>query len=326
LIISSPKEIFTLDIKKYYEILGVEKNATADQIKKQYRILARKYHPDVSKEKDAEEKFKKVKEAYEELKDPVKRKAYDQLCREGQADQQFRRSPEWDFQYDAGTTEEPFQTSGSSDFFENLFGQRARAGARTKAYSQRGQDIHSKIALSLEEAFSGTERMIQLQEPEFDPVTGQVKLQTRSLKVKIPQGVTSGQQIRLAKQGGEGINSGQKGDLYLEIEVLDHPFFALKNRDVYLNLPVTPWEAALGGKIPVPTLAGKVDLIIPANSQTGSKLRLKGRGLPGSPAGDQYVLLTIYIPQPKTEGDRQLYKKMAEELNFDPRKEFLRIS
>lgn len=313
-----------MKFEDYYKILGVEKNATEDQIKKQYRLLARKYHPDVSKEKDAEEKFKQVKEAYEVLKDPAKRKAYDQLGSQWQAGQEFKPA-DWDFQYGADGTGEPSQSGAFSDFFENLFGQHARAGrAHRRTYSQQGQDIHSKIVLSLEDAFSGTQRMIQLQEPELDPETGQVKLQSRSLKVKIPAGVTSGQQIRLAKQGGQGVGGGQKGDLYLEIQIADHPFFTLKNRDVYLDLPVTPWEAALGGKISVPTLAGKVDLTVPANSQTGSKLRLKGRGLPGLPPGDQYVSLTVYIPEPKSENDRQLYKKMADEMSFDPRKE-LRI-
>lgn len=314
-----------MEYKDYYKILGVEKSATADAIKKQYRILARKYHPDVSKEPNAEEKFKEVREAYDVLKDPEKRKAYDQLGSNWRQGAEFRPPPGWEFNTGRGNGEDQFETADFSDFFANLFGQGMGGGRRQRQseFSQRGQDEHSKITVGLNEAYNGTERVIQLQEPELDPSTGQVKLSTRSLKVKIPAGVTNGQQIRLSKQGGKGRGKGPNGDLYLEIILQDHPFFTVKNRDIYLNLPIAPWEAALGAKIGVPTLGGIVEMTIPAQSQTGSKLRLKGRGLPGSPAGDQYITLSIYIPEPKTDEQRQLYQTMEKEMNFNPREALL---
>jgi len=316
-----------MEYKDYYKTLGVEKNANAEEIKKQYRRLARKYHPDVSSEKNAEENFKEVKEAYEVLKDSKKRAAYDQMGSQWQSGESFTPPPNWDFRQSAGAREEQFDAGDFSEFFENLFGQRAPGGGRARghaAHSQRGQDEHTKINLSLEEAFTGTERTLQLQEPELNPSTGQIQLKTRSLKVKIPAGVTEGQHIRLGKQGSKGINGGSNGDLYLEIHLVDHPFYIVKNQDIYLNLPVTPWEAALGSKIETPTLGGKVGLSIPAGSQTGTKLRLKGRGLPGHPAGDQYVILSIYIPEPKTESQKEIYKKMADEMKYNPREELMR--
>jgi len=301
----------------YYKILGVAKNASPEQIKKQYRRLARQYHPDVSQEKDAEAKFKEVREAYEVLKDPAKKQAYDQMG---------SQPPGWEFQKTRGDgMENQFEGAGFSEFFESLFGQQMHGRRHQTAFKQRGQDQHSKITLSVEEAFSGTQRRIQFQEPALDPNTGQVTLKTRSLNVKIPAGVTAGQQIRLAGQGAQGMGGGSNGDLYLEIQLEAHPFFTVKNHDVYLNCPVTPWEAALGAKITVPTLAGSVELKIPAGSQTGKKLRLKNRGFPGTPSGDQYVLLSIYIPEPKTEGQRALYQTMAQEMHdYNPRQIFLR--
>ncbi len=304
-----------MEYKDYYKTLGINKNASAEEIKKQYRLLARKYHPDVSKEENAEEKFKQVREAYEVLKDPAKKQAYDQMGSQWQAGQRFTTPPEWDFRQ-TQTNQEQFDAGGFSEFFENLFGHSRRG--RTHEYAERGQDLHSKINLSLEEAFSGAERLLQLQEPEVDS-SGQIKLKTRSLKVKIPAGVTEGQQIRLSGQGGKGLGNGANGNLYLEIHLDEHPLYTLKGQDVYINLPVAPWEAALGAKVPVQTLAGQVELTIPSGSQTGTKLRLKGRGLPSKAPGDEYVVLKILIPEPKTESQRQLYKKMAEEMNFNPR-------
>ncbi len=312
-----------MEYRDYYKILGVEKNASPEQIKKQYRRLARKYHPDVSKEANAEEKFKEVQEAYEVLKDPEKRKTFDQFSEQPSGwDAAARRhahahaEPRGQRFY----SEDDLSGAGFSEFFESLFGQRFQSRPHGQR-SQRGQDLHSKIKLTVEEAFSGTQRRLQLQEPELDPSTGEVKLKTRSLNVKIPSGVIAGQQIRLAHQGNPGMGGAPRGDLFLEIELLEHPFYIVKDRDIYLNLPVTPWEAALGAKIPAPTLAGTVELTIPAGSQTGKKLRLKARGFPGSPPGDQYVLIHIYIPVPKTESQRQIYKKMAEEMSFNPRLE-----
>lgn len=313
-----------MEYKDYYKTLGVEKSASAEEIKKQYRLLARKYHPDVSKEKNAEEKFKEVREAYEVLKDPKKRQAYDQMGSQWQGGQQgFTPPPGWEFHASRGQAEEQFGASDYSDFFESLFGQRTHGG-RQRAYSQRGEDQHSKVNIFLEEAYNGVERVLQLQEPELDPATGEVQYKTRNLKVKIPAGVTEGQQIRLAQQGGKGIGGAPNGDLYLEIKFAEHPYYTAKEKNIYLNLPVTPWEAALGAKIDVPTLGGKVAVTIPAGSQTGTKLRLKARGLPGSPAGDEFAILTIYIPEPKTDSQRELYKKMAEEMHYNPRNELIK--
>lgn len=310
-----------MEYPDYYKILGVSKNASAEEMKKQYRRLARKYHPDVSKEKNAEENFKQVKEAYEVLKDPVKKQAYDQMGSQSHGSQGFTPPPGWKFRKaEAEPPLHEFEDTGFSEFFENLFGQQAHASRRHSQFKQRGRDQHSKINLSVEEAFEGTQRVIQFQEPELDPGTGQVILKTRSLNVKIPAGVIAGQQIRLTGQGSQGVGGGPNGDLYLEIQLRDHLFYVTKNRDVYLNCPVTPWEAALGAKITVPTLAGPVELSIPAGSQTGKKLRLKGRGFPGAPAGDQYILLNIYIPEPKTDSQRQLYQMMAKEMHdYNPR-------
>lgn len=304
-----------MEYQDYYKILGVDKNASADDIKKQYRRMAHKYHPDVSKEKDAETKFKQAKEAYEVLKDPAKRKAYDQLGQR-QSGQQFTPPPEWDFRESAG---QPMGENGFSEFFENLFGQGAAFQQQKRPRQRRGTDQHSKITITLEEAYRGTHRIIQLQEPAIDSSTGQVIYQTRSLDVKIPPGVTKGQQIRLAGQGGSSLGNGPKGDLYLEIDIAEHSIFTLKDRNVYINLPVTPWEAALGGKVEVPTLGGNVQLSIPADSQNGAQLRLKGRGLPNHPPGDQFVILTIAIPKPQNEQQKELYRKMAEIMPYNPR-------
>ena len=311
----------------YYNVLGVDKNASLDDIKKQYRKLARKYHPDVSKEKDkklAEEKFKQVKEAYEVLKDPAKKKTYDQMRSQPHGQREFYQHGPGEFYQAGNEAETQFSTEGFSEFFENLFGQQMH-GRRRGAAAERGQDQHSPINISVEEAFHGTQRLLQLQEPELDPNTGQVTLKTRSLNVKIPAGVIEGQQIRLAGQGGKGFGAGANGDLYLEIHLLEHPFFTMKERDVYLNCPIAPWEAALGAKISVPTLGGMVEVSVPAGSQSGKKLRLKGRGFPGAPAGDQYITLTIYIPEPKTEKERQLYQTMQAEMHdYNPRTIFNR--
>ena len=308
-----------MEYKDYYKTLGVNKDASADEIKKQYRRLARKYHPDVSKEANAEEKFKEVKEAYEVLKDTEKRQAYDQLGAQPQGAGGFQPPPGWTFNQGGDSSA---GAADFSDFFENLFGRgQARQGQR-RGFKQRGQDLHSKIQVTLEEAFKGGQRVLNLQEPVIDPQTHQQYMQTRQLNVKIPAGVTAGQQIRLKGQGGKGMG-GADGDLYLEINIAPHKHYTINGKDVNLNLPVTPWEAALGGKVKVPTLAGTVDLNIPAGSQTGQKMRLRGRGLPGKTAGDQYVILKIYIPEPKNDQQRELYQQMSEQMQFNPREGLL---
>ncbi len=292
-----------MDYKDYYKIMGVSRDAAAKDIKLAYRRLARKYHPDLSKEPKAEEKFKELGEAYEVLKDPEKRKVYDQYgndWEQRQREQSAQTGPAWD------DTSANYQYS--PDFFESLFG--ASPHFRQRAQHQPGSDYHGDVTINLEEAYTGTAKELHLPHAQKGRQT---------LKVKIPAGVKSGQKIRLAGQGGEGRSGGPKGDLYLTIHVDKHPLFDVMGNDIYLSLPITPWEAALGSTIVVPTLGGKVDLKIPAGSQGGQTLRLKKRGLPGATPGDQLVLLKIIIPQPTTDAAKAFYKKMAEELPFNPR-------
>jgi len=320
-----------MEYKDYYKILGVSRDAKEDDIKKAYRKLARKYHPDVSKEANAEEQFKTVQEAYEVLKDAKKRAAYDQLGSHWQSGQEFKPPPNWQGfgGFDGASGFEDLGAGGGdfSDFFASIFG-----GGRAKQsgfhhakhdFSQRGNDEYAKININLEEAFRGGAKTVHLQVPEVG-AHGQMHMKRRTLKITIPKGIVSGQQLRLAQQGSPGIGKAPAGDLYLEIDISPHPIFSLQGRDIYLTLPVTPWEAALGAKVTVPTLGGPVELKVIAGTQAGQKLRLKGRGLPGSPeAGDQYALLQIVTPPAQTDSQRALYEKMAQEMPFDPRKNLL---
>jgi curved DNA-binding protein len=317
-----------MEYKDYYAVLGVDKKASADDIKHAYRRLARKYHPDVSKETNAEEKFKNVQEAYEVLKDPEKRAAYEQLGSNWQAGQEFRPPPGWDGRSRAhashsnGRGFSESDLGGFSDFFTNLFGGGQFGFERegSEGFQQRGSDQQAKINISLEEAFRGTHKTIQLQVPEID-ASGKAKYSLRTIKVNIPTGALPGQQLRLANQGNPGIGGGPAGDLYLKIDVQPNSLFSLDGRDVFLTLPITPWEAALGAEIKTPTLGGAVGLKLVAGSESGQKLRLKGRGMPGKPAaGDQYVILQIQTPSAHSEEQRALYKKMAETMAFNPRK------
>lgn len=316
-----------MEYQNYYTILGLPRDATVNEIKKSYRKLARRYHPDVSKDPNAEEKFKQVKEAYEVLKDPEKRKSYDTLdpgCKQGQG---FTPPSEWAFHPSGTEGVQPEFQEDFSEFFSSLFGGRLRRSASWKRheFKQRGQDQHSRVTISLEESFSGVTRLITLQESSAYQA-GQVTSKRRQLRVKIHAGVTENQQIRLRGQGAPGVGGGPHGDLYLEIHLAPHPLFTVEGKDIYLNLPVTPWEAALGSKVSIPTLRGPVDLTIPPGSQTGQKLRLKGRGLSGKTPGDQYVLIKIYTPEPKNDKQRELYRQMAEQIPFNPRKELSRQS
>ncbi|HRD69788.1 MAG TPA: DnaJ C-terminal domain-containing protein [Legionella sp.] len=290
--------------KDYYKIMGVAKDASEKEIKTAYRKLARKYHPDISKEKNAEEQFKEMGEAYEVLHDPVKRAEYDQYLKNREFNQRAYQSTGT-----GGRSHSQSYEGGQfdSDFFESLFGH-----ARYQQQPSAGQDYQGKMTVSLEEAFTGTVKNLQV--PSSD---GSDKTQT--LKVKIPAGVKSGQQIRLAGQGAPGRNGGPRGDIYLTVEVMKHPLFDVMDNDIYLTLPITPWEAALGTTIVVPTLAGKIDLKIPPSSQGGQKLRIKNRGLPGKNPGNQYVLLKIITPPAKDEAAKELYQKMAEVMPFNPR-------
>lgn len=310
-----------MEFKDYYQILGLARDATQDDIKRAYRKLARKYHPDVSKERDAEARFKEVGEAYEVLKDPEKRAAYDRFGAEWKAGQEFRPPPDWNsgFEFSGGGFTEG---RDFSDFFETLFGRVQRGRGQSRRWSGEvrgaGEDHHAKIAITLEEAYRGAARTVTLQAPEVTP-DGHVTTRNHGLNVKIPKGVTAGSRIRLAGQGASGMGGGPKGDLYLEIAFQEHPLYRADKRDIYLDLPVTPWEAALGQTVTVPTLGGRVDLKLPEGAQSGQKLRLKGRGLPGDPAGDQYVILKIITPKAETPAARAFYERMAAELPLNPR-------
>jgi curved DNA-binding protein len=310
-----------VEYKDYYKIIGLKRDASQDEIRRAYRKLARKYHPDVSKEKDAEARFKEVGEAYEVLKDPEKRAAYDHLGADFKAGQDFHPPPNWDsgFEFRGGGFTDA-DKAGFSDFFEELFGQQGHAGhaAYGPQFNARGQDHHAKVVVDLEDAFHGATRSISLQSPELDK-HGQMRLTNRTLNVKIPKGIKEGQQIRLVGQGTPGMGQGVKGDLYLEIHFKPHPFYRAEGRDLHMQLPVAPWEAALGATVKAPTPDGKVDLKIPAGSNSGNKLRLKGRGIPGNPAGDIYVTLSVVAPPANSEQDKALYKEMASKLAFNPR-------
>lgn len=319
-----------MEFKDYYELMGVKRDATQDEIKRAYRKLARKYHPDVSKAADAEERFKEVGEAYEVLKDPEKRAAYDQLGANWKAGQDFNAPPDWDagFEFSGGGYTGGFADGADagaySDFFESLFGQGFRSAASGGAYRQqggfhaRGSDHHAKVFIDLEDALNGATRSFSLHVPEVD-AQGHVTTKERVLKVTIPKGVKQGQHIRLAGQGNPGMGEGPAGDLYLEIEFNPHSIYRVEGRDVYLDVPVTPWEAALGASIQVPTPAGPVDMKIKAGAASGNKLRLKGRGIPGKPAGDLYVILDIALPPATTEAAKTLYRDMQQRLDFNPR-------
>ncbi len=299
-----------VEYKDYYEVMGVARDASADDIKQAYRRLARKYHPDVSKEQDAEKRFKEVGEAYEVLRDPEKRAAYDSLGSRPPGEE-FRPPPDWE--YGSGTG----ASSGArahSDFFENLFGGlRARGGFRS-----RGLDAEAVVELTLEEAFRGAERRLQAQRIRSDE-RGQAQAYTHRVTVRIPAGATDGQQIRVAAQGQAGEGGAPPGDLFLQVRLVPHRWFRTEGRDVFLDLPVTPWEAALGETVRVPTLGGRVDLKLPKGSQTDRQLRLKGRGLPGDPPGDQFVVLKIVTPAANSPADEALYRQMAEAMRLNPR-------
>ena len=325
-----------MEYKDYYKTLGVPRNATKGAIKQAYRKLARKYHPDVSKEPDAEARFKEVNEAHEVLQDPEKRAAYDALGSQWRAGQEFRPPPgqggfHREFRFSTG------DASGFSDFFSSLFGggggfggfgdafgetrRGGGGGRREDPFRQRGQDQTARVEISLEEAFAGGTRELRLETPTQD-AQGQVHLQHRTLKVRIPPGVSQGRQIRLAGQGQPGFAGGPGGDLYLEVHLRPHRLFQTDGRDILLHLPIAPWEAALGANVQVPTLGGPVNLKIPAGSQSGKRMRLKGRGLPGDPPGDQILILEIHTPAADTEEAKALYRRMADSLAFNPRAKF----
>ena len=308
--------------KDYYKIMGVSRDAGQDDIKKAYRRLARKYHPDVSKEPDAEGLFKDLGEAYAVLKDPEKRAAYDGLGSGWQAGQEFRQPPGWDQSFDFETR--GFDTAGAgvfSDFFESLFGGGMGHGfdGLQQQFDARGQNQHAKVMIDVEDAYRGATRSISLQTQQLGP-EGHVSATERRLNVKIPKGVRKGQRIRLSGQGSAGVGRGKAGDLYLDVDFKPHALYRVDGRDVYLDLPLTPWEAALGATINIPTPDGRVDLRVPPGTANGKKLRLKNRGIPGDPAGDLYVVAKLTLPQADGEKASELYRRMRDEMPYDPRK------
>jgi len=312
-----------MEFKDYYEIMGVDRDATQDEIKRAYRKLARKYHPDVNKDENAEDRFKEVGEAYEVLKDPEKRAAYDQLGANWRAGQDFRPPPDWDqgFEFHGGGFTEA-DAESFSDFFESLFGRQGFGGARTRGTRREvhmhGEDTQARIAIDLEDAYRGATRPITLKATELGN-DGRPHVVERTLNVKIPKGVREGQQIRLAGQGGAGLGQGRAGDLYLEVSFRPHARYRVEGKDVHLDLPVAPWEAALGATIEVPTPAGRVELKVPPNSRSGGRLRLKGRGIPARDAGDLYVTLIVVPPPADTEAAKAAYRTFADAFDFDPR-------
>ena len=312
-----------MDFKNYYQILDVARDATLEEIKRSYKKLARKYHPDVSKEADAEIRFKEVGEAYAVLKEPDKRAAYDQLGNDWQSGQDFNPPPDWDAGFEftgertAGASQADF-----SDFFESLFGQgfgsQHSGGQYRTANKARGEDHHAKVLIDLEDAYKGATRSIVLHSPALDK-QGRMVNKQRTLNVKIPKGVKQGQRIRLCGQGTPSLGSGPAGDLYLELAFNTHAIYRVEQHDVYLDLPVTPWEAALGATIKVPTPGGPVDLKIAPSTKNGQKLRLKARGIPAKTPGDLYVVAQIVLPPADTDAAKAIYIKMQEELAFNPR-------
>ena len=329
-----------MKFKDYYQTLGVARDASVDDIKQAYRKLARKYHPDLSKEPDAEARFKDLGEANEVLKDPEKRAAYDQAGSQwerqrqsagqgNRADQDFEPPPGWDAGFEfSGRGGDPLDAQDHSDFFEALFGRAGRAprgggaGAHRPQMRMPGQDHHAKVMIDLEDAYRGAQRSVSLRMPALD-AEGHGVMQERRLDVNIPKGIREGQHLRLAGQGGPGLGDGPAGDLFLEIAFNSHPIYRVDGRDVYFDLPVAPWEAALGVALSAPTPEGPVELTIPPGSAAGRKLRLKGRGLPGNvastPAGDLYAVLTIALPKADTDATKSAYRVFAEAFDFKPR-------
>ena len=308
-----------MEFKDYYQMLGVEKSATSEEIKKAYRKLARKFHPDVSKEPDAEQRMQEINEAKAVLSDPEKRLAYDQLAEQYDAGQDFHPPPDWDAGFEfSGRGFEEADLGEFSDFFANIFGHARRPGRGAGGYQMRGEDRHAKVVIDLEDAYLGATRPITLLVPQAD-AQGRVSSKEHTLNVRIPKGVKAGQHIRLTGQGGPGVSGGSPGDLFLEIHFTPNSLYRVEGRDVHQTVPVTPWEAALGASIEIPTPSGGVKLKVPPGSQTGRRLRLKGRGIPGPEPGDLYVELEVVLPPANSDKARKLYETMAREMAFNPR-------
>ncbi len=312
--------------KDYYEILGVKRDASADEIRKAYRKLAQKYHPDVTKDPEGEEKFKAVAEAYQTLKDPEKRKAYDELGTHAPGEN-FRPPPDWEQQFRErqgnGDASFSFDDLDLGDLFESLRG-RSRGGAHSRASMQiPGEDFEATVHLALEDAYRGTQVDLHLEMPEIDE-QGRMRRVPRTLKARIPKGATDGLRLRLRGQGGKGFNGGPNGDLYLNVALHPHALFRPNGHDLYIDLPLAPWEAALGATIEVPTLSGPVTLKVPPATTAGRKLRLGKKGLPkpSGGEGDLYAIVQIVNPTVLSDRERALFKELADNATFDPRAHF----
>jgi curved DNA-binding protein len=285
-----------MQYRDYYEILGLTRSADADEVKRAYRKLARKFHPDVSKEKNAEDKFKEVQEAYEVLRDSDKRAAYNQLGRDFRNGQQFRPPPDWSQRFGSTGGQRFSDLNGFSDFFSSLFGgSGAGAGNSGQTDSNAGH-----LDVTVEEAFAGTKRRVALNEHG----------RQRQVDVQIPAGVTEGQPLRIAAG---------RTSLIFRIRLRPHHLYEVVGKDVQIELPLAPWEAALGAKVAVPTLGGTVELTVPAGAQSGQKLRLRARGLPGNPAGDQMVTIKLVTPTAHSATEKEAYERMKRDFKFDPR-------
>lgn len=319
-----------MEFKDYYKILGVDSEADNKAIKIAYRKLARKYHPDVSDHHDAEFQFKEVTEAYEVLKDNAKRAEYDEIRQYGGAQQEFRPPPGWQPSDSARGDGGSHYQGDFSDFFSSIFG----AGGGPQAggfdgrqpFTQRGQDIETEMPIFLEDTLSEDSKTISYHLPHYDN-EGRVTEVNKTLNVKIPPGVANGERIRLKGQGAPGIGEGASGDLYLRIRLVPHPLFDVEGHNLIITLPIAPWEAALGGKVTLPTLSGKIQLTIPANSQGGQRLRVKGKGLPSKQLqGDLYAVLKVVMPTSSNESIKDQWQQLAELAPFDPRAEWSEAS
>jgi len=302
-----------MNFKDYYKIMGVEKSSSQDEIKKSYRILARKFHPDVSKEKNAETRFKEINEAYEVLRDKEKRAAYDQLgCNWNAGQSGFTPPPNWQDQYQHGNSNFNMGGQGDfSDFFESLFGAGFNANQKSprSRQSMEGQDSHAKIAIDLLDSYTGTTRSLTLQEQVVNE-NGQTQPKERTLKVNIPKGIKQGQKIRLQKQGQTGVGGAKNGDLYIEVGFNSNPLYVIEGSDITTELAISPWQAALGETVKVPTPTGFIDLNLPKLISSGSKMRLKGRGLPSKVVGDFFVKLKIVFPKVLSTEANTLYQSL----------------
>jgi curved DNA-binding protein len=312
-----------MQFRDYYQVLGVPRDAPEAEIKKAFRRLARKYHPDVSKEPDAQVRMQEVNEAYTVLSDPEKRAAYDRVGKGFRPGDEFQAPPGWDapFEFSARGFS-PGEAADFSDFFAELFGRRGGGrgpfGAPRGEFRARGEDHYAKVMLDVEDAFTGSSREVKVRVPRLDPA-GRVQQVTRTLNVKIPRGVHEGQVIRLAGQGREGPGGGAPGDLLLEVQFRPHEHLRPVGRDIHLTLPLAPWEAALGAVVPVRLPGGEIQVRVPRGARSGGQLRVRGHGIPGNPPGDVLLELEVVLPPADTARAREIYESMAREMAFDPR-------